>query len=661
MKVVPIIVLLFASSLVYCQTSKSEIAIQLDSLKSELKLARNDSMRANILEQLTMSYARTNPDSAIHYGEQAFELAININNKKIAVSVLGFIGDAYHSKGNLPKGLEVCLEAIALSNELRGSVENSVGPAYSTLGDIHTDVGNYRQALSFYSKLLIPPIEKDELSKAFGHFGRASVYEKMNMLDSALYELGLSKKYFDESSVDIANRSPKIYPVNPNWFNLRSRVYVKQGKIDLALLDLTYALNMTLKNDEPYYSSNSYNDIALLYADLKTRDSAIYFAKKGLQEANRISYTGGILVASEILADQLDSVNDTEALYYLKLAKRMRNQLYGASNIQLMKDMIAQNAKRQQELANTEAAYQNKLKVNGLLGLALILTIITIFLIRNNRNKQKAKRIIESAYADLKSTQSQLIHSEKMASLGELIAGIAHEIQNPLNFVNNFSEVSEELVTELKEELINGDLDEAKDLSDDVIHNLQKIKHHGQRASDIVKGMLQHSRSSNGQKEPTDVNALADEYLRLAYHGLRAKDKSFNAEFKTELDPGLPMIMAVPQDIGRVLLNLINNAFYVVDKKAKEGLKDYKPLVAVSTKKMDDQIEIMVRDNGEGIPKQVREKIFQPFFTTKPTGQGTGLGLSMSYDIVTKGHGGTITLKSHVGQGTEFVLIFPIK
>ncbi|MDZ7650166.1 MAG: tetratricopeptide repeat protein [Cytophagales bacterium] len=281
-KMVLVVVILFASCIVYGQTSKSAVAIQLDSLKAELNMARNDSLRAALLSQLTMNYARINPDSALHYGEKAIELAKKIDNRKIAILVLGFIGDAYHSKGNLPKGLEVCLEAISLAEEPPGSLENSVGPAYSTLGDIYTDLGNYRQALYFYNKVFEHPTGvQDELGFAFRHFGRASVYEKMNMPDSALHELELSKKYFYESPVDGAGRFPKIYPVNPNWFNLRSRVYVKQGKFDLALQDLRNTLDMTLKNDEPYYSSNSYNDMASLYASLDARDSAIYFAKKG--------------------------------------------------------------------------------------------------------------------------------------------------------------------------------------------------------------------------------------------------------------------------------------------------------------------------------------------------------------------------------------------
>ncbi|SNR41993.1 His Kinase A (phospho-acceptor) domain-containing protein [Maribacter sedimenticola] len=259
---------------------------------------------------------------------------------------------------------------------------------------------------------------------------------------------------------------------------------------------------------------------------------------------------------------------------------------------------------------------------------------------------------------DLKATQSQLIQSEKMASLGELTAGIAHEIQNPLNFVNNFSEVSNELIDEMNEELDKGDLEEVKAISLDIKQNLEKINHHGKRADNIVKGMLQHSRSSSGTKEPTDINTLADEYLRLAYHGLRAKDKSFNAELITNFDESIGKVNIVPQDMGRVILNLITNAFYAVNEKKQRDVS-FKPIVTVSTKKSDEYITISVSDNGDGIPEKVKEKIFQPFFTTKPTGQGTGLGLSMSYDIVTKGHDGKLKVETTKNKGTAFFIELP--
>lgn len=274
---------------------------------------------------------------------------------------------------------------------------------------------------------------------------------------------------------------------------------------------------------------------------------------------------------------------------------------------------------------------------------------------------QELKKSLE----DLKATQSQLIHSEKMASLGELTAGIAHEIQNPLNFVNNFSEVNKELFDELQEEIEKGDKDEISAILKDLRDNEDKIILHGRRADSIVKNMLFHSRTSSGEKELTDVNAMCDEYLRLAYHGLRAKDKSFNATFRTELDPDLPNIKVVPQDIGRVLLNLINNAFQACAEASKLVKADnlakpnYAPLVIVSSKKLTNAIEIRITDNGTGIPDNIKDKIFQPFFTTKQTGQGTGLGLSLSYDII-KAHGGRINVESIPDEGTNFIIELPI-
>jgi signal transduction histidine kinase len=301
-------------------------------------------------------------------------------------------------------------------------------------------------------------------------------------------------------------------------------------------------------------------------------------------------------------------------------------------------------------------------------GLGIFLLIAAI-LYRNNRKKQKANKALEQALKNLKATQAQLIQSEKMASLGELTAGIAHEIQNPLNFVNNFSEVSNELMDEMTDELNKGKVDEAKNIASDIKQNLEKITHHGKRADAIVKGMLQHSRASSGIKEPTDINALADEYLRLAYHGLRAKDKSFNATMHTHFDSSIGMINIVPQDMGRVILNLITNAFYAVTEKAKAGILNYEPTVIITTKKQfplsggrgseGATIEISVKDNGNGIPKEILEKIFQPFFTTKPTGQGTGLGLSLSYDIV-RAHDGELKVETKEGEGSTFTIRLPI-
>jgi len=284
--------------------------------------------------------------------------------------------------------------------------------------------------------------------------------------------------------------------------------------------------------------------------------------------------------------------------------------------------------------------------------------------------EQKRKAIEETNEAlqrsleELKATQTQLIQSEKMASLGELTAGIAHEIQNPLNFVNNFAEVSTELIDEIQEEIMKteGERDEelVSEILTDLKENLIKINHHGKRADAIVKGMLEHSRASTGQKEPVDINTLADEYLRLAYHGLRAKDKLFNATLQTDFDDSIGNVKVIPQDIGRVVLNLITNAFYAVNERNKKNEAGYEPTVSVTTKRAGDQVEIKVADNGFGIPQDIKDKIFQPFFTTKPTGQGTGLGLSLSYDIV-KAHGGALIVDSREDEGSEFMIILPYK
>ena len=270
----------------------------------------------------------------------------------------------------------------------------------------------------------------------------------------------------------------------------------------------------------------------------------------------------------------------------------------------------------------------------------------------------KQKEELEEALLELKATQVQLIQAEKMASLGELTAGIAHEIQNPLNFVNNFSELTNELLDEMNAAIEKGDYEEGKALAIDIKENLEKINHHGKRADSIVKGMLLHSRTSSGQKDLTDINSLADEFLRLSFHGLRAKDKSFNSDFKTHFEPGLPKVAVIPQDMGRVFLNLINNAFYAVNEK-KKSASDFKPMVEVSTKNQGKSIQIIISDNGGGIPEHIKSKIFQPFFTTKPTGEGTGLGLSLSYDIV-KAQGGDLSVESNDGEGTVFIINLPL-
>jgi len=357
------------------------------------------------------------------------------------------------------------------------------------------------------------------------------------------------------------------------------------------------------------------------------------------------------------------------SLYRDSLQKKETEKREIQAKLQYEFDKKQAIAKAEQEKKDAE---QRRIKniqyftIAGLAGLLLVIVIIAFIQWKNNNQKKKAnillqlqKEKVESTLSELKSTQTQLIHQEKMASLGELTAGIAHEIQNPLNFVNNFSEVNKEMIDEVTEEIDKGNITEVKNILNDIKDNEEKINHHGKRADSIVKGMLQHSRQTKGVKEPTDINALCDEYLRLSYHGLRAKDKGFNADFKTDFDQSIGKINIVSQDIGRVLLNLFNNAFYAVNEKKKLLANGYQPIAKVATRKLNDKVEIKVADNGNGIPQNIIDKIFQPFFTTKPTGEGTGLGLSMSYDII-KAHGGEIKVKTEKEEGTEFIIQLPV-
>jgi two-component system NtrC family sensor kinase len=331
-------------------------------------------------------------------------------------------------------------------------------------------------------------------------------------------------------------------------------------------------------------------------------------------------------------------------------------------------------ANAQHYLNTANERYKNEISLYALLSIIFIFLLLSFILYRNNLQRKKMNTILqqhkdelENTLEELKSTQSKLVHSEKMASLGELTAGIAHEIQNPLNFVNIFSEANEELIDEMKGALQSGNTSDALELAETIKENLGQITHHGHRADAIVKGMLQHSQASAGQKEPTDINALVDEYLRLSYHGMRTKDKSFNVNIRTDFDPRIGKILVEPQSIGRVLHNLINNAFYSVNEKKKKFGEEYEPSVAVSTRKIPPGAEgwavaeIKVGDNGMGVAGTILSKIFQPFFTTKGPGRGTGLGLSLSYDIINKEHGGQIDVDTHEGEYAEFIIRIPLR
>jgi signal transduction histidine kinase len=433
--------------------------------------------------------------------------------------------------------------------------------------------------------------------------------------------------------------------------------------------------------------------LARAYLNTDKLDSAIVFAETSLQFAERINDWDLIAGGHEVLSKAFERKKDFRNAYFNYIIARkyrdsssVKSKAYEIADVQYSSEISLKESKIQilekdKQLRAGEARRQRQVLYAVLAGVALVLVLMFV-LIRNYRAKQAANKLlqrqkeeIQTTLTELKSTQAQLIQSEKMASLGELTAGIAHEIQNPLNFVNNFSELNKEMLEELIVERSKPNTERDDHIQDELIshvsHNSEKIIHHGKRAGSIVKGMLEHSRASSGQKEPTDINVLTDEYLRIAYHGSRAKDKSFNANIETDLDDSVGKISVAPQDIGRVILNLVNNAFYAVHEKqihasvgppaGQPGAagQSYQPKVIVSTKKIDNIVEIKVKDNGNGIPQKVADKIFQPFFTTKPTGQGTGLGLSLAYDIV-KAHGGEIIVQTREEQGTEFIIRLPI-
>jgi len=405
------------------------------------------------------------------------------------------------------------------------------------------------------------------------------------------------------------------------------------------------------------------------------QDSAFYYARLAYRSVYKKPAVDQIL-PTMLMASLYTGHNSDSALKYTKIYYAARDSMYSIAKAQRTQAMVFAEAQRKQDETAKQAAYENRLRYY-VFGVAILFLVVLIVVLSRNNTKQKKtnwqlqeqkeeitsqRNALDKAFNDLKITQNQLIQSEKMASLGELTAGIAHEIQNPLNFVNNFSEVNHEMIDELKLELKNGNINEALLIADDIQQNEEKITHHGKRADGIVKGMLQHSRASSGTKEPTNLNALADEYLRLAYHGLRAKDKSFNAELITNFDENLPKVNVVPQDVGRVMLNLFTNSFYAVQQKQKTAGPEYKPTITVTTSFPPSGVQgavLSVTDNGTGIPDEIKDKILQPFFTTKPTGEGTGLGLSLSYDILVKAHGGTIDIDSKEGEYTEFTIRIP--
>ena len=631
-----------------------------DSLKRQLAIATQDTSRVNSMLSICVAYRNSKLDSSLLFAEKALELAKKIKFTKGEMNALNALSGSFRIQGDMPKSLDFRLKSLKILEENFPTMDKS--DLWNGIGVVYLEFNDYPKALDYFRKAL--SIRKRENSLL--NIGR--VFAKTNQLDSAWYYTQIVYNEYREGNET---------SLTPVLFMDMGTIQFQMGNHRLAFEYLHKSIPLMLKRDDHRTLSDAYTTLAGFFKASNQADSSIYYGKKGLREAQAIGYQKGILNAADLLAEVSESKDIKEALYYHKIAKVANEVLYGIKTVQALQKIIVDEQERQREMEAQKIAEQAQLKQYAfLVGLGVLL-LIAFILYRTNKQQKKANHLLhrqkeeinlqrdkaEKALSELQSTQAQLIQKEKLASLGELTAGIAHEIQNPLNFVNNFSELSVDLAKELNEEIDKEPIDKEfiKELMGDLTQNQEKINHHGKRASSIVKGMLEHSRTATGERIPTDTNALADEYLRLAYHGMKAKNNDFVSDYEAVADETLSKISVVPQEIGRVLLNLINNAFYAVNERAKQGEDNYQPKVTVTTQAVDNQLKIQVQDNGTGMNEATKAKIFQPFFTTKPTGKGTGLGLSLAYDIVTKGHGGTLEMASVDGVGSKFIISIPIQ
>ncbi len=592
---------------------------------------------------------------------QLLSIAQQLKNDSLFAITYNWIGAYFaFNKGDNISGLEYFFKGIPLAEKAKD--KRRISSLYFDIGLVYSGLQNYKAAFDYTIK------------------GGENLPDKSSPIYNFMlvqYQNNLCSYYLDTQKADSALYYAKL------GFETSEKIGISlYDMASICLKGAAYALaNDTANADDAFRKalgilpnvklsslrSLFYDTYVNYLLHISRLVQAKIFCLQFLALSNtsnnnsiRLQAVGHMRQVFEAL-HQIDS-----AYYYSRQEAKINRDIFSEGNINRIQALAFHEKLRKIEAVEEQTAYKNQLKEYIMAACLFFLMLIGILLYRNNRQKQNANNVlqeqkqkVENTLKELKSTQTQLIQSEKMASLGELTAGIAHEIQNPLNFVNNFSEVNKELLTEMKDEIDKGNMEEVKALANDVIDNEEKINHHGKRADAIVKGMLQHSQASKGQKEATDINALCDEYLRLSYHGFRAKDKSFNATMKTDFDASLEKVNIIPQDIGRVVLNLLTNAFYAVNEKKKSGIENHEPTVSISTKKVNDKVEIRVSDNGNGIPQNIVDKIFQPFFTTKPTGQGTGLGLSLSYDII-KAHGGELKVETKEGEGSTFIIQLPV-
>ena len=621
-------------------------------------ISHNNADIAEVNALVLLANQQTESDSAIKYAQKGLLLAQKLNYRKGEADCF-FV--AARSNADFSETIPNALSALSIYKPLNDKL--GVASAHLVLQAAYREARDYRNAL-------MHALSGEQIAEVNGLRGAlvfpgyrlaplflaeiGQTYLLMNQLDSA--ELYTQKSIAQNELFNGAKWNFPIY--------LLATIQSLQGNYQLAMENYHLAIPLAIQNGFFRDTIQIFSGMSTLFRKTGELDSSIYYARIVANAWTPESEIKNLLEAVSNLAQVYKMRgNGDSALKYTELSHALEDSILSNEKDREVQNLTFNERLKQQEILAEQAKYKSRVQLYTLSAGLFALFLLIAILWRNNRQKQKAKSEIERAYSDLKATQSQLIQSEKMASLGELTAGIAHEIQNPLNFVKNFSEVSNEMIDEMNAQLNKGDTGEAKLIAAEIKQNLEKINHHGKRADEIVKSMLQHSRGSSGKKELTDINALVDEYLRLAYHGMRAKDKFFSVTTKTDLDNSIGKMNIIPQDMGKVILNLINNAFYAVDEKKKalhppKGGVEYEPTVTVSTKKFEDKVLISVKDNGIGISQTILDKIFQPFFTTKPTGQGTGLGLSLSYDIV-KAHGGEIKIKTKEEEGAEFVVSLP--
>ncbi|WP_052184214.1 ATP-binding protein [Psychroserpens sp. Hel_I_66] len=618
-------------------------------------------------------------DSSEYYLKKATTTYQNTSLHNLEAETHLQLEDLYKQRGDYTKAMAADFKALAIyENE---DNLNGIAISYTRLCDLLYYQEKYAEGIDYCQKAIdIQQTLNAPEDLSISHRYKADNLLILERYDEALVEINNSINVLKEAGfqdIDIA----------PNY-NTRGNIYKYLERYDEALVEYKKVYRLAKEHNQVRGLIPALGNIGHVYRLQERYDEALPYTLDAIDIMKSTSNPQNLWENYLHASRSYDALKDYEnALKYERLYSEERFKNLEQINKQLESELQIkyETAKKDETIVEQDATINRQRKIQLLyIGIAVLLAIILFgmyFAIKTNNKKRKAlvklnedlatnqlaledsNTKLKKSLTDLKATQAQLIQSEKMASLGELTAGIAHEIQNPLNFVNNFAEVSSELIDDMLEELENGNNEEVKAISQDLKDNLKKINNHGKRADDIVKGMLQHSRNNSGEKQYTDLNKLTDEFLRLAYHGLRAKDKNFNAHLETQFDPNLGKIKIVSQDIGRVILNLFTNAFYAVNEKlsfSKVLNDEYKPTVTATTMRTDDTIMIIVKDNGNGIPNKILDKIYQPFFTTKPSGKGTGLGLSMSYDII-KAHNGTLEVTTQKGAYTEFKITLPIK